>query len=129
MLRAIASSPVNILLLAAPISWLLATTSPESPWVFMTAAASLICTKPLRTANTVASVRDVTPILPKILRRWTLTVLMLIFSWYAICWFVAPVATNRRISRSRSLICELSLDIGSDVVCRSVADHNMTTGR
>jgi Ca2+:H+ antiporter len=42
MLRAIASSPLNILLLVAPISWVLAATSPESPWVFMTAAASLI---------------------------------------------------------------------------------------
>ena len=42
MLRAIASSPLNILLLAAPISWALAATSSESPWVFITAAASLI---------------------------------------------------------------------------------------
>jgi Ca2+:H+ antiporter len=42
MLRAIASSPINVLLLAAPISWALAATSPESPWVFITAAASLI---------------------------------------------------------------------------------------
>ena len=42
MLHAIASSPVNILLLVAPISWALAATSPESPWVFITAAASLI---------------------------------------------------------------------------------------
>ena len=42
MLRAITSSPINILLLAAPISWALAATSPESPWVFITAAASLV---------------------------------------------------------------------------------------
>ena len=42
MLRAIASSPINLLLLAAPVSWGLAATSPDSPWVFITAAASLI---------------------------------------------------------------------------------------
>ena len=42
MLRAIASSPINLLLVAAPVSWLLAATSPESPWVFIAAAASLI---------------------------------------------------------------------------------------
>jgi Ca2+:H+ antiporter len=42
MRRAIASSPINILLIAAPISWALAAISPESPWVFMTAAAALI---------------------------------------------------------------------------------------
>jgi Ca2+:H+ antiporter len=42
MLRAIASSPLNLLLIVAPISWVLATQSPESPWVFLTAAASLI---------------------------------------------------------------------------------------
>ena len=42
MLRAIASSPINLLLLAAPVSWMLAATSPASPWVFIAAAASLI---------------------------------------------------------------------------------------
>ena len=42
MLRAIASSPINILLLAAPVSWALAAMSPGSPWVFITAAVSLI---------------------------------------------------------------------------------------
>src|ERR1043165_6612065 len=42
MLREIASSPLNILLIAAPISWSLAAISPQSPWVFMTAAAALI---------------------------------------------------------------------------------------
>jgi Ca2+:H+ antiporter len=42
MLREIASSPLNLLLLVAPVSWLLAATAPESPWVFMTAAASLV---------------------------------------------------------------------------------------
>src|SRR4029077_14861676 len=42
MLRAIASSPLNLLLIVAPISWALAAQSPESPWVFLTAAASLI---------------------------------------------------------------------------------------
>ena len=42
MLREIASSPINILLLIAPVSWALAVIAPQSPWVFMTAAASLI---------------------------------------------------------------------------------------
>ncbi|HET6957254.1 MAG TPA: calcium/proton exchanger [Vicinamibacterales bacterium] len=42
MLRAIVSSPLNLLLIAAPVSWLLAWGSHESPWVFITAAASLI---------------------------------------------------------------------------------------
>ena len=42
MLRAIVSSPINLLLVAAPGSWLLAWLSHESPWVFITAAASLI---------------------------------------------------------------------------------------
>ena len=42
MLRAIGSSPINVLLLVAPVSWVLAVTSPGSPWVFITAAASLV---------------------------------------------------------------------------------------
>lgn len=42
MLRTITSSSINVLLLAAPVSWVLAATSPGSPWVFITAAASLI---------------------------------------------------------------------------------------
>jgi Ca2+:H+ antiporter len=42
MLRSIVSSPINILLLVAPVSWVLAWTLPDSPWVFVTAAASLI---------------------------------------------------------------------------------------
>lgn len=42
MLRAIASSPLNLLLVVAPVSWFLAATAPGSPWVFITAAASLI---------------------------------------------------------------------------------------
>ncbi len=42
MLRSIASSPLNLLLVAAPLSWFLAATMPGSPWVFMTAAVSLI---------------------------------------------------------------------------------------
>src|SRR5712692_6862614 len=42
MLRAILSSPINVLLVVAPVSWVLAATSPGSPWVFMTAAISLI---------------------------------------------------------------------------------------
>jgi Ca2+:H+ antiporter len=42
MLREIASSPINALLLVAPISWALAWQSPGSPWVFITAALSLV---------------------------------------------------------------------------------------
>ena len=42
MLHAILSSPINVLLIVAPISWVLAWTSHGSPWVFITAAASLI---------------------------------------------------------------------------------------
>src|SRR3954468_2287758 len=42
MLRAITSSPMNVLLIAAPVSWLLALTAHASPWVFITAAVSLI---------------------------------------------------------------------------------------
>jgi Ca2+:H+ antiporter len=42
MLRAIATSPINALLIAAPASWALAAVAPGSPWVFITAAASLI---------------------------------------------------------------------------------------
>ena len=42
MLRAVISSPINVLLVAAPLSWLLGARSPGSPWVFMTAAVSLI---------------------------------------------------------------------------------------
>jgi Ca2+:H+ antiporter len=42
MLRAIGSSPINVLLLVAPVSWVLAATSPASPWVFITASASLV---------------------------------------------------------------------------------------
>jgi len=42
MLRAIVSSPINLLLVVAPVSWVLAAIAPESPWVFITAALSLI---------------------------------------------------------------------------------------
>jgi Ca2+:H+ antiporter len=42
MLRAIASSPINLLLIGAPVSWVLNAVAPASPWIFITAAASLI---------------------------------------------------------------------------------------
>ena len=42
MLRAIVSSPLNLLLVAAPVSWVLAAVTPGSPWVFVTAALSLV---------------------------------------------------------------------------------------
>jgi Ca2+:H+ antiporter len=41
-LRAIVSSPINILLIAAPVSWGLAAAAHESPWTFIAAALSLI---------------------------------------------------------------------------------------
>jgi Ca2+:H+ antiporter len=42
VIRAIFSSPINVLLLAAPVSWVLAATIPGSSWIFLTAAAALI---------------------------------------------------------------------------------------
>jgi Ca2+:H+ antiporter len=36
------ASPINALLIAAPVSWVLAATSPGSPWIFLTAAVALI---------------------------------------------------------------------------------------
>ena len=41
-LTALTGNRLNLLLLAAPASWWLFATSPESPWVFITAATSLI---------------------------------------------------------------------------------------
>src|SRR5256714_8012673 len=42
MLRSLLSSPVNALLVLVPVSWVIAFTTHESPWLFLTAAASLI---------------------------------------------------------------------------------------
>ena len=42
MLRAILSSPINVLLIAAPISWYLRFAAVGSPWVFITAAVALV---------------------------------------------------------------------------------------
>jgi Ca2+:H+ antiporter len=42
MLRAIVSSPINVLLLLAPVSWVLSVTARDSPWLFLTAAVSLV---------------------------------------------------------------------------------------
>jgi Ca2+:H+ antiporter len=42
MLRAIFTSPLNLLLLAAPASWVADAAVPGSPWVFIAAATSLI---------------------------------------------------------------------------------------
>ncbi|HEY2150540.1 MAG TPA: calcium/proton exchanger [Vicinamibacterales bacterium] len=42
MIREISSSPLNLLLALAPLSWYLAATAPDSPWVFVTAALSLV---------------------------------------------------------------------------------------
>ncbi|MCC7418434.1 MAG: calcium/proton exchanger [Acidobacteria bacterium] len=42
MLRALVDNRLNVLLVAAPISWALAATLPASAWVFVTAAISLV---------------------------------------------------------------------------------------
>lgn len=42
MLRALADNKLNLLLVVAPLSWALAVAMPESPWVFLTAAISLV---------------------------------------------------------------------------------------
>jgi Ca2+:H+ antiporter len=42
MLRTIFASPINVLLVAAPISWFLGATAPASPWVFLSAAVALV---------------------------------------------------------------------------------------
>ena len=41
-LAALAANRLNLLLVAAPISWILDAINPESPWVFITAALSLV---------------------------------------------------------------------------------------
>jgi Ca2+:H+ antiporter len=42
MRRAIFGAPLNLLLVAAPVSWILGATAAESPWTFLTAAVSLV---------------------------------------------------------------------------------------
>src|SRR5436190_6162459 len=42
MLRLVLANRLNILIVAAPAAWVLAATAPESPWVFLTAAISLV---------------------------------------------------------------------------------------
>src|ERR1700720_4695648 len=42
MLRAVIPSPLNVLLVAAPVSWIIHALAPASPWVFVSAATSLI---------------------------------------------------------------------------------------
>src|SRR5262245_21607699 len=42
MLRAILDNRLNFLVVAAPVSWVLDMMNPESPWVFLSAAVSLI---------------------------------------------------------------------------------------
>src|SRR5437870_5961487 len=42
MLRALADNRLNLLLIAAPISWVIHAMAPASPWVFITAAISLV---------------------------------------------------------------------------------------
>src|SRR5438552_15516321 len=42
MLRALLDNRLNLLLVAAPVSWALYLTSPGSPWIFFSAAVSLI---------------------------------------------------------------------------------------
>src|SRR5436305_482761 len=42
MRRALAGSPLNLLLIAAPAAWILRGVAPDSPWVFLAAAISLV---------------------------------------------------------------------------------------
>src|SRR5256712_1092221 len=42
MLRALADNRLSLLLIAAPISWVIHAIAPASPWVFITAAVSLV---------------------------------------------------------------------------------------
>lgn len=42
LVRALTENRLNVLVLAAPISWVLARTAPDTPWVFLLAAASLV---------------------------------------------------------------------------------------
>jgi Ca2+:H+ antiporter len=42
LLTALLSNRLNVLIVSAPISWWLERTAPDSPWVFLTAAVSLI---------------------------------------------------------------------------------------
>src|SRR3954466_15769863 len=42
MLRSLLSSPVNALLVLVPVSWVIAFTAHDSPWLFLTAAISLV---------------------------------------------------------------------------------------
>jgi len=42
MVRALLDNRLNVLLIAAPVSWAFRAASPESPWIFITAAVSLI---------------------------------------------------------------------------------------
>src|SRR5205809_3851895 len=42
MLRALAENRLNVLAVAVPVTWVLAVTAPDSPWLFLTAAISLV---------------------------------------------------------------------------------------
>src|SRR5471032_951514 len=42
MLRALAANRLNLLIVFAPISWIARLMAPDSPWVFITAAISLV---------------------------------------------------------------------------------------
>jgi len=42
MLRALADNRLNLLLISAPLSWVIHAMAPESPWVFIVAAISLV---------------------------------------------------------------------------------------
>src|SRR5512132_3485828 len=42
MVRALVANRLNLLLTIAPVSWVLAVVAPESAWIFITAAVSLI---------------------------------------------------------------------------------------
>ena len=42
MLRALGENRLNVLAVAVPVAWVLAATAPESAWLFLTAAISLV---------------------------------------------------------------------------------------
>ena len=42
MLRALVENRLNVLIVAVPAAWLLAVMAPHSPWLFLTAAVSLV---------------------------------------------------------------------------------------
>ncbi len=68
-----------------------------------TCSGAVVRTKPLWIAYMAASVREAAPILAKMFRKCTFTVLELMYKRFAISLLLVPVASNFRISCSRSV--------------------------